>query len=334
MVDAGDDRASPRRTSVLTRIVASVDRWQRRHAVAGFPLAVLKKFQDDRVSSQAALVAYYAFLSLFPLLLAFVSIVGFVLDDNPALRADVIDSALARIPAIGVELGDEVQPLTGSSVALAVGLAGALWAGLGVTLALGRAFAEIGDTPRIDQPSGLKARLRGLGLLVVLGVTLVVSTAVAGIALFARVGPAAERGATIAGALAVNGITFLAVFALLTPRPWRLRDLLPGVGLAAVAVFAVQSLGGWYIDRVVVDATPVYGTFAIVIGLLTWFWLISHLLLIAAAVNVVRRWRLWPRALTGPLEPADRRALRRLAEATRRDDSERIAVSFGDVEPE
>ena len=83
----------------------------------------------------------------------------------------------------------------------------------------------------------------------------------------------------------------------------------------------------------IVDASAIYGTFAIVIGLLTWFWLISHLLLIAAEVNVVLHWHLWPRALTGKLEPADRLALRRSAEATRRDPREHIAVSFGDDTP-
>ena len=93
-------------------------------------------------------------------------------------------------------------------------------------------------------------------------------------------------------------------------------------------MLALQSLGGWYVDRVIVDASAVYGTFAIVIGLLTWFWLVAHLLLMAAEVNVVRRWQLWPRALKGELAPADLLALRRFAEATLRDRRERIAVSF------
>ena len=145
---------------VLTRLFASLDGWQRQHVLGGFPLAVLKKFGEDRASNLAALVAYYAFFSLFPLLLAFVSVLGFVLEDNPSLRDDVIASALGRIPVIGAELGDDVRPLTGSGLALAIGLAGALWAGVGVTLALGRAFAEIWGTPRVEQPSGLKARAR------------------------------------------------------------------------------------------------------------------------------------------------------------------------------
>ena len=312
----------------VTRVVASVDRWQRRHALGGFPFAVLKKFAEDRASSLAALIAYYAFISLFPLLLAFVSILGFVLEDNPGLRQDILDTALARIPVIGAELHDEVQPLTGSGIALAVGLAGALWAGLGVTLALGRAFAEIWDTPRLEQPGGLRARARGLALLAILGVTLVAATVVTGLAIGGGIGPAAERGAAILGSLAVNVVAFLTVFALLTPRPRHVRDLLPGVGLAAIGALALQSLGGWYVDHVIVDASAIYGTFAIVIGLLTWFWLVSHLLLIAAEVNVVLCSHLWPRALTGELEPADRLALRRFAEATRRDRREQIAVSF------
>src|SRR3954462_10247610 len=131
--------------SRLKRIATSFDTWQRRHAAGGLPVAVAKKFGDDQASHLAALIAYYAFFSLFPLLLAFVSILGFVLEDNASLRQDVLDTVLARIPVIGAELRGHVEPLTGSGVALAIGLAGALWAGLGVTLALGRAFAEIWD---------------------------------------------------------------------------------------------------------------------------------------------------------------------------------------------
>jgi YihY family inner membrane protein len=317
---------------VLTRIVVTVDGWQRRHAVGGLPIAVAKKFGEDRASSLAALVAYYAFFSLFPLLLAFVSILGFVLDENPALREDVVESALGRIPVIGAELQGKVHPLTGSGIALVVGLVGALWAGLGVTVALGRAFAEIWDTPRLDQPGPIRARVRGLAVLVILGVMLVASTAAAGLAAGGEIGPAVERGAAMAGAFAVNAVALLAAFAFLTPGPRRLRGLLPGVLLAAAGGLALQSLGAWYVDKAIADASAIYGVFALVIGLLSWFWLVSHLLLAAAEVNVVLRRRLWPRALTGELEPADELALRRSAEAARADRRERIVVSFEDSE--
>src|SRR4051794_24641743 len=314
----------------MSRIVARVDAWQRRHAASAFAVAVVKKFGEDSASTLAALIAYYAFFSLFPLALALVSILGFVLEGDPSLRDDVLDTAFGRIPVIGTQLQDHVHPIAGSGVALAIGLIGALWAGLGVTVALGRAFAEIWDVPRLRQPSGLKARARGLGLLAILATILVATTAGTGLAVGGGIGPVAQGAAAVVGSLAVNAIVFLTVFALLTPRPRAVRDLLPGVSVAAVGSLVLQSVGGWYVDHTVKDATVTYGAFALVIGLLSWFWLAAHLLLIAAEVNVVLSWRLWPRSLTGDLEPADRRAMRRFAQATRGDPRERIAVRFDD----
>jgi membrane protein len=313
---------------VVARIVEWFDRWQRRHAAGGFVVAVLKKFGEDRASSLSALVAFYAFFSLFPLLLALVSILGFVLESDPSLRDDVLDTALARIPVIGTQLADNVHPLTGSGVALAVGLVGALWAGLGVTVELDRAFAEIWDVPRFKRSNELKARARGLLVLVVLALLLVVATSVAGSAVGGGIGGVAGRVAAAAGSLVLNGVVFLTIFALLTPGREPVRDLLPGVVVAAAGWFVLQSLGDWYVNRVVTDASATYGAFALVIGLMSWFLLGAHLVLVAAEVNVVRRWKLWPRSLTGDLQPADRLALQRLTAATRIDPSERIAVRF------
>jgi membrane protein len=310
------------------RALGAFDRWQRRHTAAAFPVAVMRKFLDDRASSLAALVAYYAFFSLFPLLLVFVSVLGFVLQDNPSLQQDVLDSALARIPVIGAQLQDDVEPLTGSASALALGLAGALWAGLGVTLAFGRAFEDIWDVPRLRQRGAVRARVRGLLILGVLGVSLIAATVVAGLALGGRIGPAAEELGAVGVVLSVNLTAFLAFFALLTPRPRRLMELLPGAALAAAGSFALQAAGGWYVERAVANAGDTYGVFALVIGLLSWFWLGAHLLLLAAEVNVVRRHRLWPRSLAGELEVADRVALGRTAAAVQQDERQEIRVRF------
>jgi membrane protein len=315
---------------VTARILAAVDTWQRGHAGAAVPVAVLKKFGDDRASSLAALMAYYGFFSLFPLLLVFVSVLGFLLEGDPSLQADIIDSTLARIPVIGAQLDDEVAPLTGSALGLAVGVAGALWAGLGVMLALGRAFQEIWDVPRLDQRGPIRARAYGVAALMVLGAALVGSTLLSGLAIGGAIGPAAERLGALSLALVVNAAVFLAVFGLLTQRPVVVRELLPGVTLAAVGSVILQSIGGWYVDLTVTGAGETYGTFALVIGLLSWFWLGSHLLLLAAELNVVLHRRLWPRSLAGDLEPADREALRRSAEAARQDRRQEIRVRFDD----
>jgi membrane protein len=314
---------------MVARVIASADAWQRVHAVGGLPVAVLKKFSEDRASSLAALVAYYAFFSLFPLLLALASVLGFVLEGNPSLQREILDTALARIPVIGAQLSDQVEPLTGSGIALVVGLGGALWAGLGVTVALATAFAEIWDVPRLEQPSPLRRRARGLAVLAILAATLVAATLATGLAIGGGIKPATERGAAVATSLAGNVLVFLTVFALLTPGPRHIRALLPGVAVAAVGWLVLQTIGGWYVDHLVVDASATYGTFALVIGLLSWFWLGAQVVLAAGEVNVVLFWDLWPRSLAGELEPADRRALRRFAEATRLDPREAISVDFG-----
>jgi membrane protein len=316
------------RRNRLGAVIATVDAWQRRHPAAGLPIAVAKKFGEDSASCLAALIAYYAFLSLFPLLLAFVSVLGFVLQHDPSLRNDVIHTALSDVPVVGAQLRDHVHPLAGSRVAVAIGLAGAVWAGLGVTLAVIRAFASIWDVPRTARPNGVKARARGLAALVVLGSALVASTAAAGVAIGGGIGPGGERGASIALSLATDGAFFLALFALVTPRPWRVRDLLPGVGLAVLGWLALESVGGWYVDHTVAGASLVYGTFAAVIGLLSWFWLGAQMLLVAAELNVVLGRHLWPRSLSGALAPADRLGQTGLAEAAREDPRERISVSF------
>jgi membrane protein len=284
---------------------------------------VVRKFLDDRAANLAALIAFYAFFSVFPLLLALVSVLGFVLEDDPALREDIVDSTLAQLPVLGSQVAGAAEPLTGSGIALAVGILGALWAGLGVTVALGRAFEVVWDVPRLQQRNGLVARVRGLAIIGAMAVVIGAATAVTALS----VGGGA--GGRVLGFL-VDAAVLLAVFWLYTARPLRLRDLLPGVALAALGVVALQSIAGWYFELAVERADDTYGAFALVIGLLSWFLLLAQLLLLSAEVNVVRHRRLWPRALTDELGEPDRRALRLAAEAARRDEGEEIAVRFED----
>ena len=282
---------------------------------------MVRKFLDDRAANLAALIAFYAFFSVFPLLLALVSVLGFVLEDDPALREDIVDSTLAQLPVLGSQVAGAAEPLTGSGIALAVGILGALWAGLGVTVALGRAFEVVWDVPRLEQRNGLVARVRGLAIIGAMAVVIGAATAVTALS----VGGGA--GGAVLGFL-VDAAVLLAVFWLYTARPLRLRDLLPGVAIAALGVVALQSIAGWYFELAVERADDTYGAFALVIGLLSWFLLLAQLLLLSAEVNVVLRRRLWPRALIGDLGEPDRRALRLAAEAARRDESEEIAVRF------
>jgi uncharacterized BrkB/YihY/UPF0761 family membrane protein len=279
-------------------------------------------------------VSYYGFFSVFPLLLAFVSIVGFVLQGNPGLREDIVGSAIPEVPVIGPFVAGDVQVITGSVVALAVGVAVALWAGLGVTIALGQAFDDVWSVPRVQRFGFVGRRLRGLAVIVVAALAIVAGSLLSGTAISGQLGAGGEERAAIALSLVVDAVALIAAFRLLTPSSPALRDLLPGVGVAVAGLLVLQILGGWYVDATIARATDTYGLFATVIGLLSWLALAAHLVLVSAEVNAVRTLRLWPRSLRGAMTEADARALERYAARARHRAGERIVVQWTpDVAP-
>jgi YihY family inner membrane protein len=304
------------------------DRLQRRHRALAVPMAVVKKFADDQGGNLSALIAYYGFFSLFPLLLVFVTGLGFVLDGNPSAQHAVLNSALKDIPIVGDQI--KAGSLTGSPTALVIGLVGAVLSGLGVTLAAQTAFQRVHGIPHRERPDFLFSRLRGLGLLAVLGTLQVVSTVASGLVTGGFGGP----GLVVAGiavSLATNLVLFIAAFRLLTDGDVDNRQLWPGIVSATVLWTIVQAVGGAYIGHVVKGAGATYGTFATVIGLLTWIFLGARIVVYSAELNSVLAAHLWPRGLFDPMEPADRRALRRLAQIEERSDAQHVSVTFDDA---
>jgi membrane protein len=275
-----------------------VDRYQQRKGLLGFVVAVFKRFDDDQCSQMGALIAYYGFFSLFPLLLVFVTVLGFVLEGSPSTQESVLHSTLSQFPIIGTQLQNNVHSLKGSVPALAIGLVGATLAGLGITGAAQSALNNVWHIPRKRQLGFLAWRVRGVGLLVVFGLLTIVSTVAAGYVTAQTIGIVGVLVGIVI-ALAANLLLFFAVFRLLTADEVATRDLLVGVVVAAVLWQILQHLGGFYVEHVVRHAKDTSGLFAFVLGLLTWLYLGGQVTLIAAEVNVVRAKRLWPRKLFG-----------------------------------
>ena len=285
------------------RVVAAIDRWQQRRAPAAFVVGVVRKFSDDRAGRSAALIAYYGFFSLFPLLLAATTIVGFVSGGGSRRLAN---SALSQFPVIGKDLKDTVKPLTGSVAALVVGLAGALWAALGCMNAAQDGVNAVWGVPRTAQPNFWWKRLRALGALVVVGLTLVAGTAVTQVTALVPNVPGVARVVAFVLSAALNALLFALAFQVLATGRQQWRHLVAGGAVGGVGYVTLQLVGTWFIDRRLRGASNTYGTFALVIGLLTWLYLLGQLTLVAAEVVVVRSDRLWPRSLTGPPRtPAD-----------------------------
>jgi membrane protein len=312
----------------VTDRLRTLDRYQQRSPHLGFIAAVIKKFGDDQAGQLAALIAYYGFVSLFPLLLVLVTVLGFILQGNPSAQASILHSALSQFPIIGTQLETNVHSLKGSGFALAVGLIGSLLAGLGITGASQNAFNQVWHVAHKDRPNFIKVRVRGLGLLAILGLLVIISTVVAGFVTAGGHGLLAILGG-IAVALIVNLLLFFTAFRLLTAAHVRTGELWPGVIFAAVTWQILQHVGGLYVDHVIRHAKETSGFFALVLGLLAWIYLGGQITLIAAEINVVRARRLWPRSFfSDPLLDADRRALISSAEVEERINEENVEVDF------
>lgn len=319
-----------------------VDRFQRRHPAAGFPIAVLYKFLDDDGHFLAALITYYGFLALFPLLLLLSTVLGLLLRGNPELQQRVIDSALSEFPVIGEQLGSP-ERLGGGITGLVVGTLVALYGGTGLGQALQHTMNTAWSVARHNRPDPITARGRSLLLLCTLGLLVVGSTVLSALG-----SGAATYGGGFSGGLhvlltvasvVINAGVFVLGFRQTTARRLTVRQVVPGALAAAVAWQLLQSFGGIYVARVISSASAVDAVFALVLGLMAFIYLAALALVLCVEINVVRVDRLHPRALLTPftddaaLTAGDERVYAEAARAQRAKGFQRVDVHF-DANPE
>lgn len=317
-------------------LAATLDNFQRRHPQAGFPLAVLYKYFDDSGGYLAALIAYYGFVSLFPLLLLLSTILGFVLSGDPHLQQQILNSTLSQFPVIGHQLGDP-KGIGGGATGLIIGILGSLYGGLGVAQAVQYAMNTAWMVPKNNRPNPFKARGRSLLLLATAGLailgTTVLSTIGAGNA--GSLGLVLKIVVLIASVL-VNAAVFVLAFRIATARDLSVRDVAPGALGAAVVWQLLQTFGVVYVGHVVKGASATNGVFAMVLGLIAFLYLTGVAVVLCVEINVVRVDRLHPRSLLTPftdnvvLTGGDRRAYRGQATAQRNKGFEDIDVDFHD----
>lgn len=293
----------------MPSLLARLDQFQRRRRVLAFAWATVKKYLDDDGARHAALITYYGFLSMFPLLLIGVAVVTEVLSSNPGLRQRLITEIVP--PVLQDTVTDAAAALPTSPVAFVVGAAGLFYAATGVVYASYRTVNHVAAVPMRDLPSpvGAYARVFGALLLLLVGVI-----AAGGLAVIGAILPFAEQLPAVLGT-ALAGFAVLTVGArLLLCRPAPLRALWPAATIGALVLTVILHLGAPLLARLVRNAGPVYGAFATVAGLFALLYLVSQALVLAAEIAAVRYTRLWPRALdSADPTAADERALALLA---------------------
>jgi len=317
--------------------VDRLDEVQRRRPLLGFPLGVLYKFLDDQGNYLAAIVTYYAFIAVFPLLLIASSVLGFVLQGDETLRNEVLDSALAQFPIVGTQLG-RPEGLQGSTSAVVIGGLAALYGVLGLGQAGQNAVNVVWAIPRNSRLNPLVSRLRSFLLLLLAGLTVLVIAVLSSIASHLDVlGSEANQEVRIvvgASAVLLNALVLGLMMRFATNERRGLRETLPGAITVAVLWQVLQLVGGLYVGRVVARASQLNGVFALVLGLIALIYIASVMAVLGLEVNVVLAKRLYPRSLLTPftdaveLTAADRRVYTENAQAQRHKGFERVDVSF------
>ncbi|MER7757887.1 YihY/virulence factor BrkB family protein [Kitasatospora sp. NPDC097643] len=318
----------------VERTLRTLDAYQQRHRVPGLAVGVVKKYGDDRGGLLAALIAYYGFVALIPLLLLLSTALGFVLHGHPGAQRAVVDSALADFPIIGDQLRQNVHSLQGSGLALAIGMLGLLYGALGIAQVLQHAMAEIWNVPGVHRPGYWPRLGRSLLLFAILAAGLLLATAAAALVGTALAGLPARVGGLLVSAL-LNAALCLLCFRVLTPKEVPTRALWPGCALAGPLFTLLQAFGAVLVAHELRHAGQVYGFFATVIGLLFWLYLAAQITVYAAETNVVLARRLWPRSiLQPPLTDADEEVLSSVARQEERRPEQHVDVSFHDEDEE
>jgi uncharacterized BrkB/YihY/UPF0761 family membrane protein len=319
-------------------LVDRLDAWQRRHRVLGVPLAVVYKYFDDQGAYLAAILTYYTFVAIFPMILIASSVLGFILQGNEALQKQLLDSALRQFPIVGTQL--RLQGLRGSTSAVVIGTVTALYGMLGLGQAAQNAMNVVWSVPRNSRLNPFTSRARSLLMLILGGVAVL---AIATLSSFAsnlgsfglNLGPVLRWAGTGVSML-LTAVVMAVMMRFTTSRRPGFRTSLPGALLIAVLWHGLQLVGGVYVRSVVSKASDVNFVFALVLGLLGLIFLAAVIAVLGLEVNVVLRERLWPRALLTPftdrvhLTEADRRAYERYAKAQRYKGFQQVDVHFDD----
>jgi membrane protein len=294
-------------------VLSKADAAQKKTKPTSVALATFKKFSEHHSTNLAAMVAFWAFFSIFPLLLVAITVLGWVLPAHD--KAAVLTRVAQMFPLLNP---GQIKGLNGRWWPVVLGGVTALWSGLGVVRTLETALNSVWEVPYHRRPGMLEQVIRALKVLGTVGVGLVLTTLISSFVTSSSTGVNLGVAGRVAGyviAILFDVGLLVAAFRMLSPPGVSLRDVLPGAALSGVVFFVLQELSAFIISRHLKSAQPTYGHFATVITILWWFYLQAIVTLLGAQLNVVLKQRLYPRSLVdAPQTEADHRVLQTYAE--------------------
>jgi len=292
--------------NIFEKSFKKFNEFQQRHNAIGFPVAVIKKYGDDQAGHKAALFTYYAFLSLFPLLLLLTTFTNDIVGSHSVLGGKIINSLNSYFPLLGNQLSSHVHTLHKSGLPLAVGILFTIYGTRGVADAFRHGVQDIWMVKKSDRDGFPASLFRSFGLIVIGGLGFIAASIISGLALVAGQG-LEFRILSIALNLVILFWLFQFLLNFSLPRHVRARETSAGAATMAFGLVILQLLGNYILKHELKSLDALYSYFALALGLLFWLYLQAQILFYAVEIAVVSNLRLYPRSLNRVHTPADDR---------------------------
>jgi YihY family inner membrane protein len=284
--------------NIFKKTVRNLDVYQQRHRATAFSYAVIKKYSEDNTGTQAALLTYYGFLSLFPLLMVLTTLTNNVIGDHPHLQTTVIDGITDYFPLLGDQLSSHIHGLSRSGFPLVVGILFTLYGARGVADAFRKGAQHIWQIPESRRDKFPESLFKSICMLIVGGLGFITASVLAGLTAAAGHAPIFRVMAILLNVFILFWLfNFLINFSL--PRHLPLKQTKAGALVAAIGLVVLQLLGGYILTRELRNLDALYSYFALALGLLFWIYLQAQIVCYAMEIAYVSSHKLWPRSL-GP----------------------------------
>jgi YihY family inner membrane protein len=292
----------------INKITKKIDAFQQQHAVLGFPHAVTKKYGEDNGGYQAALLTYYGFLSLFPLLLVLLTILRIWFQGDPSVQGNVSTSVGHFFPLLGSQLQHNIHGMSKAGLGLVIGILFTLYGARGSADALRYSLDNIWQVPKSKRAGFPKNILHSLAIM---GGAAAGFAAIVAVSAFTSALGHATWVKVLANILGFGILTMVFGYIFQVATNWRIRYryMFLGAAIAAGMIQLLLSFGGILVAHELRNLDTLYGTFAVVLGMLFWIYLIAQIVMYAAEIDTVRHFKLYPRSSSGRLlTDADKRA--------------------------
>jgi membrane protein len=279
----------------LQKITIRLDDFQQKHAFLAFPAAVIKRYGEDKIGKQAALITYYGFLALFPLILAFIAIIGIVVQNDPELQAKIYAQVFQYFPALGHDLAGSFHSLKHQGLPLIIELLVLVYGARGVAATLQESFNYVWHADKDLHSNYFLDTLRHFAMIVAVGVGVTFSTIITyWLVSILKVNLSTTVFVTLVN-LVLSFCLFLLVFRLGTTNRVKTKSLMFGAVFAGIGLLIIQHFGAYIMGHELPKLRGAYGSFALTLGIMFWIYLQAQIIMYALVITAVRTQRDWPR---------------------------------------